>query len=142
MKTKILITLIAIIIPSMLLAGESFVPTKVVTWWYHNNISTNIPPDLNNGKTWYASQDGGWHIEKWFDGHATPSKQYFIDNYAAASTWYKTWNATESGLEIFETDEGLLIRAWAKRVKQLNPQLNTPTAEQWLETFNELKEKQ
>ena len=104
----------------------------------HELLSRNINP---NG-TWPARHGNAIfvHVTKAQMGAGKLADWDALDQ-AVKDAAYEA-AATESGLEIFETDEGLLIRAWAKRVKQLNPQLNTPTAEQWLETFNELKEKQ
>lgn len=105
-----------------------------ILYWYSQNVSTNVPErsDIvtikDNGK---GDITLIWKI-------ASPPNKTTLDalDQAAVDSWFKVWADSRSGLEIFDTDAGILIRAYIALVKEGTPE---PNKTQLLNKFNAIK---
>ena len=104
----------------------------------HAFLSRNINP---NG-TWPAGRGRAImvHVTKAQMGAGKKADWDALDQAVKDAAYDEA--ATESGLEIFKTDAGLLLRAYIACMKILNPDITQPNKTQLLTKFNKLKEAQ
>ena len=129
---KIICSILILLMPCMAAAGDLDIAwDKCVLYWYHDNVSTNLPA-LND--IVHMSMAGGVQSFDWQITNTPPSKATLEASEAAALAWWADYNKTqEADFDKWDERTKALAKLCRKEINKIRKAHSLPeyTVAKW-----------